>query len=91
MLAAWIALFIVGLILGLVIFVPVLALLTADLTVVAVVVGVVGALILLVPFVVITGAIGAFGSSYWTLAYLRLTTPAGEVLSPPGQEEQLLR
>jgi hypothetical protein len=88
MLAAWIGLFIVGLILGLVIFVPVLALLTADLTVVAVVVGVVGALILLVPFVVI---IGAFGSSYWTLAYLRLTTLAGEVLSPPGQEEQLLR
>jgi hypothetical protein len=51
----------------------------------------VGTLILLVPFVVITGAIGAFGSSYWTLAYLRLTTLAGEVLSPPGQEEQLLR
>jgi hypothetical protein len=86
-LAAWIALFIVGLILGLVIFVPVLALLTANLTVVAIVVGVVGALILLAPFVVITGAIGAFGASYWTLAYLRLTTPTREALLPPGQEE----
>jgi len=86
MFAVWIVLLIVGFILGLVVFLPVLALLAADLTAVAIAMGVVGALVLLVPFVVITGAIGAFGSSYWTLAYLQLTAPAGETLPPSGQE-----
>ena len=69
--------FIVFLILGLVLFGPVVALFVAKRTTVAVVVGVVAALLFLVPSLVISGAVGTFKSTYWTLAYLRLVGPAG--------------
>ncbi|MDQ3922276.1 MAG: hypothetical protein M3248_08050 [Actinomycetota bacterium] len=83
--AARVLLLIVTIILGLVVFVPVVALLSAGFTAVAIVVGVVGALVFLIPFVVISGAIGTFGSSYWTLAYLQLTTTPEGPTPPPGQ------
>jgi hypothetical protein len=83
--AARAVLLIVTIILGLTVFVPVATLLSGGFTSVAVVVGVVGALVFLVPFVVISGAIGTFGSSYWTLAYLQLTTPLAEPIPQPGQ------
>lgn len=71
--AARVVLLMVMLIFGLAVFVPVAALLYASFIVVAVVVGVVGVLVFLIPFLVISGFIGTFGSSYWTLAYLHLT------------------
>jgi hypothetical protein len=37
------------------------------------VVGIIGGLLFLVPLLVISGALGAFNHTYWTLAYLRLT------------------
>jgi hypothetical protein len=76
-------LLIVTIVLGLAAFVPVAALLSAGFTAAAVVVGVVGALVFLVPFLAISGAIGTFGSSYWTLAYLQLRTqPEGATRQP---------
>ncbi|CAA9455970.1 MAG: hypothetical protein AVDCRST_MAG01-01-5215 [uncultured Rubrobacteraceae bacterium] len=49
------------------------ALTTAELGAVALVVGIVLALLLSVPFVLVTCLAGAFHQAYWTLAYLRLT------------------
>ncbi|MDQ3965282.1 MAG: hypothetical protein M3246_02330, partial [Actinomycetota bacterium] len=83
--AAGAALLIATIVLGLAVFIPVTVLLAVGFTAGAVVIGVVGALILLVPFVVISGAIGAFGSTYWTLAYLRLADPAEGAATQPGQ------
>lgn len=74
--AAGLVVALVSLVLGLVLFVPVAALYAADFATGAVVAGVVAVLIFLIPLLVAGGALGAFGSSYWTLAYLRLTSPS---------------
>ncbi len=81
---AGVVLFILALILGLAIFLPVAALISAEFTAVGIVLGVVGALITPVPFLILSGAIGAYGSSYWTLAYLRMTSAGTE--PRPGLE-----
>jgi hypothetical protein len=76
MLGLGIATLVVVVILGVILLGPAIALLAADQTTAAIVVGVVGGLLLLVPLFVISGALGAFNHTYWTLAYLRLTQPA---------------
>jgi hypothetical protein len=47
-----------------------------------VVAGIVAGVILLPIFLAVSGATGAFFHSYWTLAYLRLTTPPGTPSTP---------
>ena len=74
MLGAGIALIIALLIVGLVLALPAIILLATGYSMAAIVAGVVAALILLPLFVVAVGILGTFNHSYWTLAYLRLTT-----------------
>jgi len=76
MLGLGIATLVVVVILGAILLGPAIAFFAADQTTAAVVVGVVGGLLFLVPLLVISGALGAFNHTYWTLAYLRLTQPA---------------
>ena len=73
MLGLGIATLVVVIILGAILLGPAIALFAAHQTTAAVVVGVVGGLLFLVPLFVISGALGAFNHTYWTLAYLRLT------------------
>jgi hypothetical protein len=60
---------------GLVLFLPTIALAAAGYSTAAIIAGVIAGLILLPLFIVATGAIGTFSHAYWTLAYLRLTSP----------------
>lgn len=70
---------------GLAVFGLIAALLATGLAVGVVVAAVVAVvLIFLVPFLIVYGAAGAFFSSYWTLAYLRLTTTTVEPIAEPG-------
>ena len=62
-------------IVGLVLFLPTIILALNDATSAAVITGVIAGVILLPILLVVSGATGAFFHSYWTLAYLRLTTP----------------
>jgi hypothetical protein len=73
MLGLGIATLVVVIILGAILLGPAIALFAADQTSAAVVVGIVGGLLFLVPLLVISGALGAFNHTYWTLAYLQLT------------------
>ena len=73
MLGLGVATLVVVIILGAILLGPAIALFAAHHTAAAVVVGVVGGLLFLVPLFVISGALGAFNHTYWTLAYLRLT------------------
>jgi hypothetical protein len=73
MLAAGIALVIVGLLL----FLPTILLAVAQYTTAAIAAGVVAGLILLPLLVVALAILGTFNHSYWTLAYLRLTSEGG--------------
>ncbi len=73
MLGLGIATLVVVIILGAILLGPAIALFAADQTTAAIVVGIVGGLLFLVPLFVISGALGAFNHTYWTLAYLRLT------------------
>jgi hypothetical protein len=73
MLGLGIATLVVVIILGAILLGPAIALFAADQTSAAVVVGIVGGLLFLVPLFVISGALGAFNHTYWTLAYLQLT------------------
>jgi hypothetical protein len=73
MLGLGVATLVVVIILGAILLGPAIALFAAHQTTAAVVVGVVGGLLFLVPLFVISGALGAFNHTYWTLAYLRLT------------------
>ena len=73
MLGLGVATLVVIIILGAILLGPAIALFAAHQTTAAVVVGVVGGLLFLVPLFVISGALGAFNHTYWTLAYLRLT------------------
>lgn len=72
---AGISLFIAILATGLLLSIPVTAFSSADLEAGSIAVAVAGGLILSIPFILITSAIGAFHQAYWTLAYLRLTNP----------------
>jgi hypothetical protein len=73
MLGLGIATLVVVVILGAILLGPAIALFAAEQTSAAVVVGIIGGLLFLVPLLVISGALGAFNHTYWTLAYLRLT------------------
>ena len=75
MIGIGIALLVAVLLVGLVLFIPTIALGLAEYTAAAIVAGVIAGLILLPLLLVASGAAGTFGHSYWTLAYLRLTTP----------------
>lgn len=77
-----IALLIVLVILALVLAVPVVLLFVADYVTAGVVVGIIAAVLFIVPALVISGAVGTFYHSYWTLAYLRLNEPP----APPDTE-----
>jgi len=79
--ALLIALLLVAFFLGL----PAIILAVAGYTTAAVVAGVVAALILLPILLVASGALGTFGHSYWTLAYLRLVAPAEGATPQPEQ------
>ena len=70
-----IALILLLLIVGLILALPAIALAVAGYSTAAIIAGVIAGLILLPLLLVATGAIGAFSHAYWTLAYLRLTTP----------------
>jgi hypothetical protein len=70
------------LIVGLVLFIPTIALAIAGYSTAAIIAGVIAGLILLPILLVAAGAIGTFSHAYWTLAYLRLTTPSTTSPSP---------
>lgn len=70
-----IALLIVAAIVGLLLFLPTIILAVSEITTAAIVAGVIAGVLLLALFVVASGALGTFGSAYWTLAYLRLEAP----------------
>ena len=63
------------LIVGLILALPAIALAVAGYSTAAIIAGVIAGLILLPLLLVTAGAIGTFSHAYWTLAYLRLTTP----------------
>ncbi|CAN5126061.1 hypothetical protein BH18ACT10_BH18ACT10_04130 [soil metagenome] len=74
MIAASIALIIALLIVGLILFLPTILLAVAGSTTAAIVTGIIAGVILL-PVLIVTAAIlGTFNHSYWTLAYLRMTS-----------------
>jgi hypothetical protein len=73
MLGLGVATLVVVIILGAILLGPAIALFAADQPTAGVVVGVVGGLLFLLPLFVISGALGAFNHTYWTLAYLQLT------------------
>jgi len=58
---------------GLLVSIPVTLLSSSGQDVASVIVAVVLGVILSIPFVVLTSAVGVFHQAYWTLAYLRLT------------------
>lgn len=67
---------------GLVLFLPTIALAAAGYSTAAIIAGVIAGLILLPLFIVASGAIGTFSHAYWTLAYLRLTSPPTTLSEP---------
>lgn len=76
MLGAGIAMIVVLIVFGLVLVGPAFLLANADYTAAAIAVGSVGGMVLLAIFLVLSAILGTFNSSYWTLAYLRITAPA---------------
>jgi hypothetical protein len=81
---AGIALLIVLLLVAFVLTLPAIILAAPGYTTAAIVAGIVAALILLPILIVAAGAIGTFGHSYWTLAYLRLVAPTEGATPHPG-------
>ncbi|HEX2728507.1 MAG TPA: hypothetical protein VHM16_02060 [Rubrobacteraceae bacterium] len=75
MLGAGIVMLIALIILGLLLVGPAFLLIRADYTALAITVGAIGGTILLAVFFVLSAILGTFNSSYWTLAYLRLSAP----------------
>jgi hypothetical protein len=73
-----IALLILILLVGFILFLPTIILAVAEYTTAAIIAGVVAGLILVALVLVASGAWGTFIHSFWTLAYLRLTTLLGE-------------
>lgn len=78
MLGLNIALLLAAAIVGVILFLPTIALVFAELTTAAIIAGVIAGIILLALFLIASGALGTFGSAYWTLAYLRLQEPEAE-------------
>ena len=76
--ATWIAIGLALLLVGLVLFLPTIILATQELATAALVTGIVAGVLLLPVIIVISAALGAFFHSYWTLAYLRITSPDDE-------------
>jgi hypothetical protein len=62
---------------GFILFLPTIILALAEYTTAAIIAGVVAGLILVPLGLVASGAWGTFSHSFWTLAYLRLTTLLG--------------
>ncbi|MDQ4072636.1 MAG: hypothetical protein M3088_07170 [Actinomycetota bacterium] len=81
---AIIAILLVALVVGLILALPAILLVIADLIGAAIVVGAAAALVLLVPLLAAFGALGAFGHSFWTLAWLRLRALPEAAGAPPG-------
>lgn len=80
-----IALLILLVVLGIVLAIPAIALFIAEYTTAGVVAAGIAGLLFIVPLFVLSGAVGTFYHSYWTLAYLRLREPALEPnVSPVG-------
>ena len=73
MIGLGIALVVALLIFGAVLLGPAIALFATERATAGIVAGVVGGVLLLIPVFALSGALGAFNHSYWTLAYLRLT------------------
>ena len=84
-LAAGIALVIAAILVGLVLFIPTIILAVAEYATAAILAGVVAGLILLPILLVAFAILGTFNHSYWTLAYLRLSTPVGGAAPQPDQ------
>jgi hypothetical protein len=84
MIGLGIATLVVVIILGAILLGPAIALFAADQRSAAIVAGIVGGLLFLVPLFVISGALGAFNHTYWTLAYLQLTEPPED--AEPAQQ-----
>ena len=81
---AIIAILVVALIVGVVLALPAILLAVLDLIGAAIVLGVAAALVLLVPLIAAFGALGAFGHSFWTLAWLRLRALPEAAAVPPA-------
>ncbi|MGF1473128.1 MAG: hypothetical protein ACFB50_15500 [Rubrobacteraceae bacterium] len=79
--AAWIAFFVALLVVGLVLFLPTIILATQDLSTAAVITGIAAGVILLPIILVVSAALGTFFHTYWTLAYLRISTPTDQEVS----------
>ena len=77
--ATWIAVGLALLVVGLVLFLPTIILTTQELSTAALVTGIIAGIVLLPIIIVISAALGTFFHSYWTLAYLRITSPDDEV------------
>ena len=75
----WIAVGLALLVVGLVLFLPTIILTTQELSTAALVTGIIAGIVLLPIIIVISAALGTFFHSYWTLAYLRITSPDDEV------------
>ena len=73
-----------ALIVGVILALPAIFLAVGELFGAAIVVGVAAALVLLVPLLAAFGALGAFGHTFWTLAWLRLRAIPGAAGAPPA-------
>ncbi len=85
MLAAGIALVIAAILVGLALFIPTIILAVAEYATAAILTGVVAGLSLLPILLVASAILGTLNHSYWTLAYLRLSTPVGGATPQPDQ------
>ncbi len=71
-----IATLILAVILALVLAIPAVVLFVMQYPTAGIVVAVISALLFVIPLFILSGAIGTFYHSYWTLAYLRLSEPS---------------
>lgn len=82
--AAGIAFVLALLIVGLVLFLPTIILVTQDYSTAALVTGIVAGVILLPLLILGSAILGTYFHTYWTLAYLRISSPENQ-LSPPAE------
>ena len=80
---AAIAILLAALVAGVLLAIPAILLAVAELIGAAIVVGIAAALVLLGPLLAAFGALGAFGHSFWTLAWLRLRAMPDAAPTPP--------
>ncbi len=80
-----IALLILLVILGIVLALPAIFLFVAEYSTAGIVAAIVAAVLFIIPLLILSGAVGTFYHSYWTLAYLRLIAPPPPP-SPPNME-----